>query len=356
MKSKKTTLSDIAKKANLSTAAVSMIISNKNLSRFSEETIETVNTIANDLGYHRKTKKDKSLLIICPSIYNPYYATLVQGIEMQASKLNYKTIIRNTYWNIETEKSIIMYARETKVSAIIYTMIPQIPQQVINLCKNIPMIAIGDYNNNYQFDTIDLNNFESGKKVANHLINLGHTKIAYITTALNQYHSARVRRKDGLIEALKENDIKDELIICTLDIPSDTELNIPDIEYETGYKLATKCIKDYPEVTALVGINDMIAFGIMDAVKDLGFSIPKDYSVCGFDNIFPSKFRQIGLTSIENYIVQRGKRAVNLLENKLNIDEIHGEDIQHFTRIEYASKLIIRNSTDIPRKIKYNQL
>ncbi len=352
MKAKKITLNDIAKIANISTAAVSMILSNKNLSRFSDETIDRINTIADDLGYQRKIKKEKTLLIICPSVYNPYYATLVQGIEMQAIKLNYKTIIRNTYWNIETEKSIISYAKETKVSGIIYTMIPQIPQQVIDLCKNIPMIAIGDYNNNYQFDTIDLNNFESGKKVANHLINLGHTKIAYITTALNQFHSARVRRKDGLIEALKENKIKNQLIICSLDVPSDTELNNPDIEYETGYQLATKCINDYPEVTALVGINDMIAFGIMDAILDLGFSIPKDYSVCGFDNIFPSKFRQIGLTSIENYIVQRGKRAVNLLENKLNIDEIHGEEIQHFTRIEYASKLIIRKSTDKPRTHK----
>lgn len=349
MKTKKITLSDIAIKANLSTASVSMILSNKNLSRFTEETIDNVINIAKELGYQKKKNNGKTLLIICPSVYNPYYATLVQSIEMQALKLNYKTVIRNTYWDLETEKNIIIHARDNKVTAIIYTMIPQLPQQIISICKDIPMIAIGDYNNNYQFDTIDLNNFEAGKKVAEHLINLGHTKIAYITTALNKYHSARVRRKDGLIAALKENNIDEKLVICSKNIDSYTELNNPDIEYETGYKLATECIQKYPEITALVGINDMIAFGIMDAIQDLGFSIPQSYSVCGFDNIFPSKFRTIGLTSIENYIVQRGKRAVNLLENKLSINEIHEEEIQHFTRIEYSSKLIIRKSTDKPR-------
>ena len=351
MKSKKVTLQQIAVEANLSTATVSMIISKKKLSRFPEETISKVNKIANDLGYKKNTnpKTEKRLVIICPSIYNPYYATLVQGIEMQATKLGIKTTIVNTYWNIEVEKNTLKNINKSKISGIIFTMIPQLANEVLDYCNEIPLVAIGDFNNNYDFDTIDLNNFEAGRKIAKHLIDLGHKKIAYVTTTLDSYHSARVRRKDGLIEELKANNISDKLIICSQNISSSRELNTPDIEYETGYELAKECLNQHPEVTAIVGINDMIAYGIMDAIIDLGLKIPESISVCGFDNIFPSKFRGLGLTTVDNFILQRGMKALTLINNRINNKDYHEDGITNITRIEYASKLINRMSTGNPR-------
>ncbi len=351
MKSKKVTLQQIAEEANLSTATVSMIISKKKLSRFPEETISKVNKIANDLGYKKNTnpKTEKRLVIICPSIYNPYYATLVQGIEMQATKLGIKTTIVNTYWNIEVEKSTLKNINKSKISGIIFTMIPQLANEVLDYCNEIPLVAIGDFNNNYDFDTIDLNNFEAGRKIAKHLIDLGHKKIAYVTTTLDSYHSARVRRKDGLIEELKANNISDKLIICSQNISSSRELNTPDIEYETGYELAKECLNQHPEVTAIVGINDMIAYGIMDAIIDLELKIPESISVCGFDNIFPSKFRGLGLTTVDNFILQRGMKALTLINNRINNKDYHEDGITNITRIEYASKLINRMSTGTPR-------
>ncbi|MGD1816245.1 MAG: LacI family DNA-binding transcriptional regulator [Pleomorphochaeta sp.] len=351
MKLKKITLQQVAEEAHLSTATVSMIMSKKKLSRFPSETIDRVNKIANDLGYKKNisSKNEKRLVIICPSIYNPYYATLVQGIEMQATKLGIKTTIVNTYWNIEVEKSTLKNVNKSKISGIIFTMIPQLANEVLDYCNEIPLVAIGDFNNNYDFDTIDLNNFEAGRKVAKHLIDLGHRKIAYVTTTLDSYHSARVRRKDGLIEELKANNISDKLIICSQNISSSRELNTPDIEYETGYHLAKECLNKHPEVTAIVGINDMIAYGIMDAIIDSGLKIPESISVCGFDNIFPSKFRGLGLTTVDNFILQRGMKALTLINNRINNKDYHEDGITNVTRIEYASKLINRMSTGTPR-------
>lgn len=351
MKSTKITLNTIAEQAKLSTATISMILSNKNLSRFSDETINKVKLIANNLGYDKDSsqKEIKNIYIICPSIYNPYYATLVQGIEMQAISLGIRTTVVNTYWNIEIEKNTLNHASSNNISGIIFTMIPQLANQVLNYCNGIPIVAIGDFNNNYDFDTIDINNFEAGRKVANHLINLGHKKIAYVTTTLDEYHSARIRRKDGLIKELKNHNIKDKLIICSQNISSSTELNTPDIEYETGYKLTKECLIEHPDVTAIVGINDMIAYGIMDAIIDAGLTIPGSISVCGFDNIFPSKFRGLGLTTVENYIIQRGMKALTLINSRINNKDNFTDGISNITRIKYTSKLIRRNSTAAPR-------
>lgn len=356
MKKKKITLQDIADRANLSTASVSMILSGKKLSRFSENTIEIVKQIAEDLEYKNRKEKDDqykdTIIIICPSVYNPYYATLVQGMEMQASQLGLRTIIRNTYWNMKVEEDIFRYAKNSQIDGIVFTMIPQMEKLALEFCKNFPMVAVGDYNDNLKFDTIDLNNFDAGRKVARHLIELGHTKIAYISTSLDSYHSARVRRKNGLIEELKAQNIDEELIVCSHDIDPNTELTTTDIEFETGYNLAVNCLKEHPEVTAIVGINDMVAYGIMNAINDLGFRIPEDYSVCGFDNIFPSKFCSINLTSVENYIVERGRRAISLIHSRMQNNEVHDEGLRNVTRIEYTSKLIARKSTAKPRKNK----
>lgn len=85
----------------------------------------------------------------------------------------------------------------------------------------------------------------------------------------------------------------------------------------------------------------MVAYGCMNAVRDRGFRIPDDYSICGFDNIFPSKFCGINLTTVEHSIIERGKKAVELIaarpENRSGILDV--------VRIEYKSSLIIRGST-----------
>jgi DNA-binding LacI/PurR family transcriptional regulator len=354
MRKKKVTLQDIADKAELSTASVSMIISGKKLSRFSRDTIDRVTQITKELEYKTRKQKDTrysdTIIIICPSVYNPYYATLIQGMEMQAFKLGLRTIIRNTYWDMSVEEDIFSYAQHSQIAAIVFAMIPQMEKLALELCKNFPMVAVGDYNDNLKFDTIDLNNFDAGRKVARHLLNLGHKKIAYISTSLNSYHSARVRRRNGLLEEMKLQNIQEELIVCSYNVESLIELNNVDIEYETGYKLAIECLKDHPEITAIVAINDMVAYGIMDAIIDCGFSIPEDYSVCGFDNIFPSKFGAIGLTTVENYIVERGRRAITLVYSRMQNNEVHDEGIRNVTRIEYSSKLIERKSTSNPRK------
>lgn len=65
-----------------------MILAGKSLSRFSDETIDAVHTACRELGYQIKTaKRNRSIvLIVCPSVINPYFATIIQGMEMEASR------------------------------------------------------------------------------------------------------------------------------------------------------------------------------------------------------------------------------------------------------------------------------
>lgn len=344
MRKKKVTLSDIAQKVGISTASVSMILASKSLCRFSDETISAVYEASRELGYENKHIKEdrKLIMIVCPSVINPYFATLLQAMETEAKARGLGTMIYTTYWDAQKERRACELARDPKFGGVIFAMIPQQPELVRLLNESVPVVAVGDRQHDTGFDTVDINNYSAGLLVGKHLLELGHRKIAYLSTSLNSEHSARVRRYEGLKAALKQAGQPTKLLLFTKEFSSQTELETIDVEYHTGYELAIRCIKDNPEVTAMVAVNDMVSYGVIDAVKHSGFSIPEDYSVCGFDNIYPSGFSTVGLTTVEHQIVQGGKSAVKLLCEKMGRRQSESTAI---TRMEYQSKLVIRNST-----------
>ena len=108
-----------------------------------------------------------------------------------------------------------------------------------------------------------------------------------------------------------------------------------------GYELAVKASAD-PAITAYIGVNDMVAYGIMDALLAQGRSIPGDCSVCGFDNIFPSCFANISLTTIDSCLTEKGRDAFELLMRKITDQPASATSI---FQIEYNPKIIIRRST-----------
>lgn len=350
MRKKKVTLQDIADKVGISSASVSMILASKSLNRFSGETINAVYTVSRKLGYESKHSKEdrKVVIIVCPSVINPYFATIIQGMEQEAKVRGLEPMLFTTYWDIEKEKRICEFAKDPMVGGVIFTMIPQQPELVRELNKTVPVVAVGDKQNDIGLDTVDVNNFNAGTMVAKHLLSLGHRKIAYLSTSLNSEHSARVRRFDGLKATIKQFGLPAKLNLYTVEVPSLTELNTLGIEHQTGYALAKRCMKETPDVTALVAINDMVAYGAIDAIKESGYSIPDDYRVCGFDNIYPSSFSGVGLTTVEHYIIQGGESAVRLLCEKMERQQPCTLEQGKATRMEYQNRLIIRSSTGKP--------
>lgn len=345
---KKVTMRDIAKKAGVSPASVSMILNKKSISRFSDDTISLVYKTCEELGYkikHKNNVENSNLIyIICPSVINPYFATIIQSIENSAYYNGYETAILTTYWDEHREHYIIDKLSSSDAYGVIFSMIPQNPELAFKLNDKIPVVAIGDHKNELVIDTVDINNFNAGKLVAKHLIELGHKNVAYVSTTLNDHHSARVRRLKGIKKEYEDNCPEGNVHIFTHDISPETEIKNITLEHDVGYNLTLECIKKTPEITAIVAINDMVAYGVIDAIHSLGLKVPEDISVCGFDNIYSSKFSPIQLTTVDHSLEKCGESAFHLLINKLKDDpsKTHSSAI---TRIEYVSKLVVRNTT-----------
>ncbi|MCI8515721.1 MAG: LacI family transcriptional regulator [Hungatella sp.] len=351
---KKITIKDIAAAAHVSPAAVSMILNGRNLSRFTEQTIQNVYHASRQLGYVSKKQQrhknpKETILIVCPSLMNPYYATLVQCMEQEARLRGYLTLIFTTYWDKDSEREILEMATEPHIAGVIFAMIPQQPRLAEEFSRVVPMVAVGDKTVNLKIDTVDVNNYSAGRMVAAHLISLGHKHVAYISTALNDEHSSRMKRCDGLSDEYFQSCPSGTVTIYTQDVSSHKELYVTGVEHEVGYTLTRQCLAESPHVTAIVAINDMVSYGVRAALIDAGLEIPGDISLCAFDNIYPSRFPGIELTTIEHAIAERGRSSIRLLSEKLRgKSELIDENA--ITRVEYQSNLVVGRTTGPARQ------
>ena len=326
-----------------------MILNGKDLSRFSPELVNRVLETARRLQYDPPSRRNRirQIAVISPSVNNAYHTTIMMGIDRAALASGYVAHIYNTYWNPHVEMSILNLLEQQRVSGIIYLMNPLQAERAREIDRHTPVVAVGDIVNDLGIDTVDVNNFKAGEMVAEYLIELGHKHIAYLTTTLNDHHISRIRRCDGLKAAFSRLCPEGSVTVYCKENRYEKEIQSAEIELVSGRELAYECVQN-PKITAIVAINDMVGYGVLDGLIEKGFRVPEDYSLCGFDNVFPSGFHRIGLTTVDHSTEDHGASAFHLLKNRMENRNLKPTDYP-ITRLEYRSRLVIRESTAAPR-------
>lgn len=360
MNRKKVTSTDVARRAGVSQPTVSMILNKKYNVSFSRGTILKVEEAARELGYSKEKKQNKpriqmrgTVFVLCPNLTNPYYFSLLQGIEKTAKKNRYDVFLCNTGRDYQTEEKYLRKIEKLNPSGIIFTFTPSFPELIQVISKKIPVILIGEKDAVKGMDMVELNSERMGRILAEHLLELGHRKVAFLSTPLTQRQSARRARVRGFCQAFEEAGYGDSVYVRSLPEEMDVMFQEMDMEYKTGYELASALIMEVPDITAAAGTNDMVALGIRDALLDKHYRIPEDISVLGCDNLLFSGLRGIDLTTVEHFTYKKGENACEILLRKMEEQrqkQDKGEEgmIYH---IEYEPRLILRGSTSYPRQL-----
>ena len=356
-KKQKTTTRDIARKCNLSQSTVSMILSGREDIHFKQETVEKVLATAEKMGYvyKKRPKKPenpvkKTILIMCPSLSTEYYTTLVRTITKTAINKGLQTMTSYTMRNRKTEEALLRMAASSGFYGVIYTYAPQAIELINQLYPSLPFILINDYNENLRIPLIELDSKKSGRMIGEHLLSLGHHHIAYMTTPLDPLELPRIRRMEGLREAfVRKGADPDQVEVVSLSQEQWDYYLFGNRYYDAGYQLTQQYMKRKEhKATAFIGTNDQISFGVMDALQKMGYSIPKDFSVCGFDNTLASSFTGISLTTIDHSIEEKGAAAVRILTQN-HMAGAHPENSTErksaMMRLEYEPILLVRGST-----------
>ena len=366
MSKKKATSSDVAKRAGVSQATVSMVLNKKYNVSFSRETVEKVEQAARELGYRlpgrknrKESRKEKLIVVFCPTLTSPYYVLLLQGIEAVANKQGYGVFICNTQRDPRLEEKYLRMMGTIEPLGIIYCCNPNpdFQQQVEELAQTIPLVIISNKEKTTTIDAINQDNTVVGRMMARHLLDLGHRDVAFITPPLTRRQWQRTKRVNGFVKEFEKEGLKDHVIIKAADEAIDMQIPRMDSEYSMGYELTMELLDEGREFTAIAGQNDMMAIGALDALHEARIHVPKDVSVIGCDNIFYSGIRKISLTTIDHFVALKGRDACDIILRKIDEQDRFLTDSAPASlyNIEYTPKLIARRTTGGRLRISIRQ-
>lgn len=331
--SNRVTMKDIALKTGFTVNTVSRAL--KSNDEISEATRELICKTAKEMGYigdsiagSLRSGETRTIAVIVGDISNPLFSIMVKEIEIYLRKNNYDTFVMNTEEKYDIEEKAIYSALSKKVDGIILCPTQKSDEDIKFLQNSgIPFVLMGRRSINTSTDYVVWNDVYGGYLATRHLIEMGHKRILLLngptcTSSANE-------RFEGYKKALLESKIElsDELII-EIDVTS----------HESS-KVIKKLINNGISFTAIFAFSDFIAWEAIYTLNSLGYNVPKDFSVVGFDNIQSKLFFPIPLTTIDTQKTRTAQKVVDILLKKINGN--YNKQVREII----STKLIVRGST-----------
>lgn len=325
-KNKRITAKDVAEAAGVSRTTVSFVLNNTEGMRISEETRQKVLEAAETLNYYpdataRSMVKGKTFILgfVVRQEPDKAYADLLlsevmRGISEVAGEHGYHLLFKPV--PPEDEKnSLTTLFLERQVDGLIVSGPLSNDQEIVDLFNaNAPIILQGriDYPN---IPSVDINNRKAAEKAVNHLISLGHQRIAIITNASLRYSSAK-DRLTGYRKALEEAGLtyEEDLVFFGDRTP------------DSGFHAMKKVLNSSIRPTAIFIASDTVALGSLNALYQEFIRVPEDMAIMGFDDIPLSKHLAPPLSTIHIPAHELGWNAANLLIKWLDQNEIPEKD------------------------------
>ncbi|WZL81163.1 LacI family DNA-binding transcriptional regulator [Vallitaleaceae bacterium 9-2] len=349
---KRITIYDIAKELDLSPSTVSRVLGKSQrrvtpeIKQRVEDAAKRMNYYPNSLARNLKKNTNQTIGVILPSIDNPFYPSIVRGMEDEAIKHNYTiNICSCDREDVRTDKYLERLIGD-RVSGIITIFVDNVPESLKNFInRGGKVVSIGIKSElDDRIPTMYFDREEEAYTVTKHLIELGHKNIAlFISKIDNKIREEKLR---GYKKALKEFGIvynKNNVFVDEKEKKVGTNDSIPDCN--TGIFCANEMLKSKnKDITGIVCMNDLVALGAISVLKNQGYSIPKDYSVIGFDDTFFSNLIEPEITTLKVNKYEVGQKSIQYLLEVL-------EDRDYASKIDCSQdvNLILRKSTSKPR-------
>lgn len=334
------TIHDIAKLAGVSSATVSRVLSNSDypVSAVTKEKIRRIaketNYIPNLLGKQLKTNSSMTIGVIIPSISNPFYSSVILGIEGIARQNNLQVIVSNSLHDAALEADYMQTMMENQVKGLIISSISSNQDMLEHMLKaNLKVVAIDQKVDMEGIRQIEFDYRKGGAMAVKHLLAGGHRRIGYVTLQMDR--PSRRSIYQGYLEAMAE--AKAEPIVAEA---SGDDVYNSLYEFNIGKQLTGRLLEQTDEwPTAIFACNDVMAFGVMNELTERGIRVPEQISVVGFDGIDYGQMIQVPLTTIKQPDFEMGKLACTMLMEMMREEEAPAFNVM------LQPKLLERSST-----------
>jgi LacI family transcriptional regulator len=313
MKYRRITQRKVAQAAGVSQATVSIVLGGAREHSIPAETFERVMQVANELGYvpnraaqALKTNRTMTIACVVPDVANPFYPSLVRGIQSVADAAGYDVIALNTDGLAERETRFLAWSLRGMIDGVVgvfFTL--RAPDFAALAAAGIAIVRIetsAKRQGPLPIDNLFVDNVAAAAAATRYLVERGHRGIAMIA-GIGGPQSNRI---NGYLQALKEAGLAPQLA------------NYGDFNEEGGYRTAKDVLATSPRPTAIFAANDLMALGAMKAIREERLEIPGDIAVMGFDDIFAASVVTPPLSTINQFQQILGRVAAEMALERLN--------------------------------------
>lgn len=332
-----TNLKEVAKEAAVSIATVSRVINNSGPVNIT--TRKKVQGAIKKLNFHPnrvarrlsrlriKEGHGKIIGLVLPDIINPFYVDVLSGIEDYAFEHEYVVITCNFAQDESREKLYLNILQSESIDGLIVAPVCEHDEKVKQLVEfGLPVVCVDRGLSDIDVDVVLVDNRKGAYEAVNHLIQLGHKRIAYIS-GLQQIPTS-IERLQGYKEALKAYKIRFD----------STLVKYGNSMHESGLQLSRELLKISSPPTALFTGNNLITLGALETIHRLGLNIPDDIAIVGFDDMYWSISLNPPLTAVRQPGYEIGKRSAELLLQRIKDPD------RTTVKVVFDTELKIRNS------------
>lgn len=337
----KVTLTDLARMAGTTPSTISRVLNGK--PGVSEAKRKSIMALVKNVGYRPnlmarnfKMKKSRALGFIASDINNPFYVNFFRHIENDMREQGYKVLIADSERDLCKEKDNIENMLQNQVEGLLVFPVIDIlsdynADHLLDLkLEQVPFVLLGKIPN-HPFSHVVSEEVESSRRVANHLIELGHKRLGLVLDH-RQMDRPSIERHQGIAQALIEHGL------CGEDEIDDyiSKIYVEDDDWEAQLE---KLLKADDAPTALIPLSDVMALMLKRPLKRMDISVPEDLSIVTYgDNIW-SRYLSPSLTSLKPDIGGIARKALEVLMQRIENPDAPTK------RYLIPQELVIREST-----------
>ena len=313
MKFRRITQHEVARVAGVSQATVSMVLAGAQGHGIPQETFDRVMKVATELGYvpnHAaqalKTSRTMTIACVVPDVANPFYPSLVRGVQSVADAAGYDVIAVNTDGLTSREQRFLAWSLRGTIDGLVGVFFTvRAPDFEAMVQAGIGIVRIETSpkrGGSLPIDNLFVDNVAAAAAATRYLIERGHRRIAMIAGI----GGPQGNRVHGYLEALGKAGLTPQLV------------SYGDFNEEGGCRATRDVLAVRPRPTAIFAANDLMALGAMKAIREEGLSIPDDVAVMGFDDISAASVVTPPLSTINQFQETLGRVAAEMLLERLN--------------------------------------
>lgn len=351
---KQATIKDVARLAGVSQSTVSNALNGRS-GKLAQQTAERIRQAIDTLGYTphglaRQLKQGHANIIgvLVPSVANPFWGEFVRTVEDAALAVNFGVLVGSSDGSRDRERAYAeaMYRQGIRALILASSLLPL--DQLGALARRGLFIVTfdrrfhaGDFTG---VDCVTVNNAKGAALATQHLLDLGHRRIGFLSGPIGTYN--RADRYEGYRTTLAAAGVVPQRS-WAWESPGRQAPGAGDAASAELGRAGARDLLSRPEpVTAIVAVNDMYALGAYAGARDCGLKVSRDVSIVGFDDIVLAGLVEPGLSTVRQPVRLMAKAAVDRLVGRLQLGG-HAGDL---AASDFEPTLVVRTSTGPPAR------